>query len=221
MFRGYRADMIFEWRRYTLRPGLRDTFVSLFEQHFVESQEEVGIGVAGMFTDLDQPDLIHWMRKFPDMEARRRSLEAFYLHSTAWKTHRDAANATMIDSDDVLLLRPLPVPDQPAPGQGVPDTRAPGQPEGGEPFFELTICHVTPGFRPDFLQKLSPVLAFETEHAENTFPALPVRTVNAVLWLTRTPEAQTPTPRAPDLAPWLTAPVERHRLAPTPCSALR
>jgi hypothetical protein len=29
------------------------------------------------------------------------------LHSEAWRKHRDAANDTMIDSDNVLLLRPV------------------------------------------------------------------------------------------------------------------
>ncbi|MEU0397925.1 hypothetical protein ABZ208_35265 [Streptomyces sp. NPDC006208] len=38
------------------------------------------------------------------MTRRRRSLEAFYT-GPVWRKHRDAANATMIDSDDVLLLR--------------------------------------------------------------------------------------------------------------------
>ena len=39
------------------------------------------------------------------MATRAQALEAFY-DGPVWKEHRDAANATMIDSDNVLLLRP-------------------------------------------------------------------------------------------------------------------
>jgi hypothetical protein len=46
-----------------------------------------------------------WLRGFADMAARARGLQGFY-GGPVWAAHRDAANATMIDSDDVLLLRP-------------------------------------------------------------------------------------------------------------------
>jgi hypothetical protein len=39
------------------------------------------------------------------MRTRRESLASFY-DGPVWSAHRDAANATMLDSDDVLLLRP-------------------------------------------------------------------------------------------------------------------
>jgi hypothetical protein len=61
--------------------------------------------VLGQFGDLDRPDRFVWLRGFPDMPQRARSLAAFY-GGPIWQVHRDAANATMIDSDDVLLLRP-------------------------------------------------------------------------------------------------------------------
>lgn len=60
----------------------------------------------GHFRDLDDADAFVWLRGFPRFEERAAALECFYLQSEAWKRHRDAANDTMIDSDDVLLLRP-------------------------------------------------------------------------------------------------------------------
>jgi hypothetical protein len=39
------------------------------------------------------------------MSDRARGLAAFY-DGPVWRRHRNAANATMVDSDDVLLLRP-------------------------------------------------------------------------------------------------------------------
>jgi hypothetical protein len=59
------------------------------------------------FHDLDDPDRFVWFRGFKDMAARKAALTEFYEHSEAWRTHGPSANATMIDSSNVLLLRPL------------------------------------------------------------------------------------------------------------------
>ncbi|WP_020422139.1 putative quinol monooxygenase [Amycolatopsis sp. ATCC 39116] len=95
---------LFELRQYTLHPGRRDELVALFDREFVESQAEVGMRVYGQFRDLDDPDRFVWIRGFPDASRRAESLAAFYERHPAWLKHREAANATMADSDDVLLL---------------------------------------------------------------------------------------------------------------------
>jgi hypothetical protein len=95
-----------ELRQYTLRGGRRDTLVRLFEREFVTTQEAAGIQVFGRFVDLDDPDRFVWMRGFESLEARAPALSAFY-RGPVWAEHREAANATMVDSDNVLLLRPL------------------------------------------------------------------------------------------------------------------
>src|SRR5471030_2209436 len=100
------ALAVLELRQYTLHPGHRDELIALFEREFVETQEAVGSHVLGTFRDLDAPDRFVWLRGFADMAARADALGAFY-GGPAWQRHRDAANATMVDSDDVLLLRPL------------------------------------------------------------------------------------------------------------------
>src|SRR5512146_96086 len=96
---------ILELRQYALHPGKRDALIELFEREFIETQAAAGIHVIGQFKDLDEPDSFVWMRGFPDMPRRKRALQAFY-EGPAWKRHREAANATMIDSGNVLLLRP-------------------------------------------------------------------------------------------------------------------
>src|SRR5260370_32825777 len=96
---------VVELRRYALHPGGRDVLIPLFEREFIESQESCGMVPIGHYRDLDDPNSFVWFRGFADMETRRGALEAFYT-SPAWLDHRDAANATMIDSDNVLLLRP-------------------------------------------------------------------------------------------------------------------
>ncbi len=149
---------VVELRQYTLKPGQREVLVDLFETHFVESQEELGMGVLGSFYDLDRPDRFVWIRGFRDLASRLSGLEAFYRHSVAWKTYGPAANETMIDSDDVYLLRPT------RPISGL----RPRPPVGTTVRSDTTfVC--TFGDAPGEV-----LAAFETEPAPNNFPALPV-----------------------------------------------
>lgn len=110
-------DNVFELRQYTLRGGQRDTLISIFEQHFIESQDALGAAVLGVFRDLGDPDRLVWIRGFRDMSVRRQALESFY-GGPVWRTYGPAANATMIDSANVLLLRPA------SPGQGLAELPA-------------------------------------------------------------------------------------------------
>lgn len=96
---------IVELRQYTLHPGQRDALIELFDREFIETQEAVGMTVIGQFRDLERRDCFVWLRGFPDMPSRGASLKAFY-EGPAWLAHHDRANATMIDSDNVLLLEP-------------------------------------------------------------------------------------------------------------------
>ncbi|WUW25638.1 NIPSNAP family protein [Streptomyces sp. NBC_01463] len=152
---------VVELRQYTLHPEARETLTELFEREFVTGQQSAGITVGGRFRDLDDPDRFVWLRAFPDMAHRRRALEAFYT-GPVWREFRDAANATMVDSDDVLLLR--------GPGYTPP-------PAAREVL--ATICHPADaaGFEAYAARHLGPEHALHrTEHAENDYPLLPVRT---------------------------------------------
>ncbi|SEF60502.1 NIPSNAP protein [Nonomuraea solani] len=217
--------MIYELRRYTLHPGRRDTLIELFEREFVEGQEATGMRVTGSFRDPDAPDTFTWLRAFPDMPSRRAALTAFY-GGPVWQANRDAANATMIDSDDVLLLRPA--------GPEFPSWDRPpvGATAGPPALYVATIYHVEDGFAELFAGKAVPVLTeagvppvacLESEHAENDFPRLPVRTgENVFVWFARfdTPEEEREVD-LPFLDPLLTAAPERLRLRPTARSSLR
>jgi hypothetical protein len=183
---------VLELRRYALRPGARDTLIELFDREFVETQEELGMQLLGQFRDLDNPDSFVWLRGFADMKARKRGLEAFY-GGHVWRANAAVANATMIDSDNVLLLRPL---------RGLelePLTRAPAGSTAIPPgLFVITIYplmgSVADAFADFFLRELQPAFAeaeisvlatYATEHSENTFPALPVREGEDVfVWMT-------------------------------------
>jgi hypothetical protein len=195
-------DNILELRQYTLHPGQRDVLVDLFERELVESQEATGMSIIGTFHDLDRPDRFVWLRGFPDMESRAAALSAFY-GGPVWRAHRAAANATMVDSDNVLLLRPA------GPRPGFDLTGAVRPPVGARPPSSVIFATICYGERPEPL--IDPLASFETEPAENNFPALPVRTGEHVfVWFSRSP-GRDPLPST----------VERLRLAPTARSLLR
>jgi len=231
------AHQVFELRQYSLRAGQRERLVELFEREFIESQEALGIGLPGQFRDLDDPDRFVWLRSFPDMEARAQALAAFY-DGPVWRAHREQANATMLDSDDVLLLRPLQAfalqqLQRPAPGE-----RAPAG------LLSATICPLEPAqakalardfdaqLRPRLQQHGAPVLAsFVTEPARNNFPRLPVREGDCVLvWCAAFADAaaqvelEATLAADPAIGAWvarLAALPQTLRLAPTPRSLLR
>ena len=176
---------IVELRMYALHPGRRDELIELFEREFIEPQEAVGMQVLGQFHDLDDPNQFVWLRGFNDMSAREKSLHAFY-NGPVWKAHRDAANATMIDSDNVLLLRPIHA------SAGFSFTNGSRPPRGSRAarngFVSATIYYfdrpATSEFiryfentmRPELVSSGAEILAtFITEDSPNTFPRLPVR----------------------------------------------
>jgi hypothetical protein len=190
---------VVELRQYTLVPGKRETLIALFEREFIETQEATGMTIIGQFRDVNNPDRFVWLRGFSDMEARAVQLGEFY-GGPVWKAHRDAANATMIDSDNVLLLRPT------SPGSGFHLAQAvraaPGSNTEREDFVVATIYHLgkTGGadfaaffereFRPQLAKVGISVLAsYITETHPNTFPRLPVREdANVFVWFSHFPD---------------------------------
>jgi hypothetical protein len=43
-----------ELRQYSLAPGGREALISLFEEHFIESQEATGMIIIGQFRDFGE-----------------------------------------------------------------------------------------------------------------------------------------------------------------------
>lgn len=191
-------DAVIELRRYTLHPGRRDALIDLFDRHLVEPQEEVGMHVIGQFRDLDDPDQFVWLRGFDGMRGRVRGLEAFY-GGPVWRTHREAANATMRDSSNALLLAPVVL------GPAYPDLGAPRPPVGATAVPASVVTATVADRRdPDgqalvdlFTGTVQPILAdtgaelaaaFVTDPSPNDFPALPVRAAHVLVWLARFPD---------------------------------
>jgi hypothetical protein len=213
---------ILELRQYTLRPGARDVLIDLFDSELVEPQEDAGMDIIGQFRDLDRPDRFVWLRGFTTMPGRAESLAAFY-GGPVWKTHSAAANATMIASDDVLLLRPA------VRGSAFALARERRPPIGSEDrargLVAAVVTQLEEGSETYFERVVAPAIArgggsilgsFVTEPSENTFPALPVRENERVfVWFAGFPDLGTPVPPAA-----LSRATEVLRLAPTSRSLL-
>ena len=167
---------IVELRQYTLHPGARDALIRIFDAHFVEGQERCGMRVIGQFRDLDRPERFVWLRGFADMEARTRALEAFY-GGPVWKEHGPAANTTMVDHTDVLLLRPV----DGAAGFRLDSARRPDGDAGdaGGGVVVATIDHLEGVLAPETVaaarEDRHALAQLVTETARNGFPRLPVR----------------------------------------------
>jgi hypothetical protein len=168
---------VVELRQYTLRPGRRDELIHLFEREFIESQEALGMDLFGLFRDAGRPDRFVWLRGFHDMASRKEALERFY-GGPVWQAHGEAANDTMIDSDNVMLLRPA------QPGSGFDSemarvsgpllcrTRSFSGSEECSAFGYLFLKEIQ---RHSATKEGILIAAFVTEPSANTYPKLPVR----------------------------------------------
>jgi hypothetical protein len=180
---------VIELRQYTLKPGQRDVLIELFEREFVEGLEAHPMRLVGLFRDLDRPDRLVWIRGFTDMPTRAQALSDFY-GGPVWREHRAAANATMIDSDNVLLLRPLhedtafpdaplPPPDSPPRARGVVEARLLyAATEIPAARVEAAVAALDAALRKVGGTRLAVLVS---EHARNDFPSLPVREGEHVL----------------------------------------
>jgi hypothetical protein len=210
----------------------------------------VGPGTTGgriiaQFRDLNDPDRFVWLRGFQDMSARKQALSGFY-GGPVWRAHRAAANETMVDSSDVLLLRPVRKDSGFAESVPRPAVGSPAHPDS----VVLATVYQLPRpvdaeFREFFEQQVMPVMAesgavpvavFETEPAENDFPALPVHVGQHVLvWFAVLPDVKAYRKHVaalesspdwtgsvlPELVRSLVVAPQRLLLAPTARSALR
>ena len=175
---GHRCDIV-EFRQYELLPGRRDELIELFDREFVEPQEQLGIHVIGQFRDVDRPTRFTWLRGFASMPSRRAALTGFYLDGAAWAEHGPAANATMVDSDNVLLLRPVPDAPRLCAHTG-PRAAAGGRPTT-DAVVTVTVHHLDADTDAATLwpqavggNAAGVVGVLQSEHGENTFPQLPV-----------------------------------------------
>jgi len=183
---------VVELRRYTITDGGREHFARYFETYFPDAFQQLGAIIFGEFLERNNPSMFTWIRGFQDIDARATVNAAFY-YGPLWKEHRSKMNDLLIDSDNVLLLRPL----NPEGGISVlPAVNPVSEPQGAQGVVVAQIFAVDANNLEKFTQQAESIFAtyrsaglreagtLVTLDVPNNFPQLPVRTDGPYLvWL--------------------------------------
>lgn len=183
---------VFEFRRYTIKEGERTHFAQYFESYFPEAFQQLGALAFGQFYERDKPCGFTWIRGFKDMDERAKVNAAFY-YGPLWKEHSATMNEILVDSDNVLLLRPL------SPERGLtllPAVDPITETKGAQGVVIAQLFSIKAGNLEAFAQSAEATFArlraagvrevgvLVTLDAANNFPQLPVRTDGPYLiWL--------------------------------------
>ncbi len=187
-----RDFQVVELRRYTIKPEERQNFALYFESYFPEAFEQLGAIVFGQFLSRDDDSLFIWLRGFRDMYARATVNGAFY-YGPLWREHSGRMNRHLIDSDNVLLLRPL------SPERSIPVFPAVDpveEPDGADGIVIAQIFAITPNELETAAKQAENIFAryraagmheagvLVTLDTPNNFPQHPIRTDGPFLvWL--------------------------------------
>jgi quinol monooxygenase YgiN len=177
---------VFELRSYQTQPGRRDDLIAMFEASFLDAYEAGGARIVATFTDVDDPNRWVWIRAFRDAASRGGALNAFYT-SPAWRAKAAAANATIADTSNVLLLQPW-----------TGSAMSSGPPEASTALIVATVYVLTAAseeaFASFFAREIVPVLrdlgalpfaTFATDRSPNSFLRQQVRGDTVFVTLTR------------------------------------
>jgi hypothetical protein len=183
---------VIEFRRYTIRDGERKHFAQYFESYFPEAFQQLGALAIGEFLERQNQTGFTWLRAFHTMDDRAKANAQFY-YGPLWKEHKTTLNNLMVDSDNVLLLRPL----HPEKGLTVlPAVDPVTEPEGAQGIIVAQIFAIKPSRQEEFAGQAEAAFAgyrideiheagtLVTLDEKNNFPQLPVRTDGPYLvWL--------------------------------------
>jgi hypothetical protein len=182
---------VIEFRRYTIKEGEREHFAEYFD-YFPEAFQQMGAIVFGEFFERKNPVGFTWMRGFKNTDARAIINSSFY-YGPLWREHASTMNSLMVDSNNVLLLRPLTT------ARGVPVLPAVDpikERKGAQGVVVAQIFAVKPNSLDDFAKQAEETFVtyraagareagvLVTLDVPNNFPQLPVRTDGPYLvWL--------------------------------------
>lgn len=186
------AYPVIELRRYTLVDGAASHFSRSFETWFPEAFQQLGALVLGHFFERGEVERFTWLRGYPDMAARAAVNTAFY-DGPVWQEHKATLNQWILDSDNVLLLRPLHAGSAiPA----IPSVDPVTEPGGANGIAVLQIFPVREGALDACAQAADPWFAsyqgrgvteagiLATLDEANNFPRHPIRTDGTFLvWM--------------------------------------
>ncbi len=188
-----------EFRRYLVKQEERTHFTQYFESYFPEAFQQLGAIAAGSFLERNNPSGFTWIRAFHTIDNRAVVNAAFY-YGSVWNEHRNTLNGLMIDSDNVLLLRPL------SRERGIvilPAVDPIAEPNGAQGIIVAQIFSIKPDSGEVFAKEAEPAFAgyraggareagvLVTLDVKNNFPQLPIRTDGSYLvWLGILKDAQ-------------------------------
>ena len=174
---------VVELRRYAIRPGERERFARCFDGYFPEAFQQLGAIVFGQFLERANESWFTWLRGFPSLDARAEINGEFY-DGGLWKEHAAQTNQRILDSDNVLLLRPL------GPGRGLsvlPVVDLGADVAGAAGVVVLQIFAIKPGEEAELERSAEEAFAaykaagaheaavLVTLDVPNNFPRLPIR----------------------------------------------
>lgn len=208
---------VVEFRRYTIKGGEREHFAIYFESYFPEAFQQMGAIAFGQFFERGNPVGFTWLRGFKNTDARG-IINARFYYGPLWKEHSSTMNSLMVDSDNVLLLRPL------NPERGIPVLPAVDpvkEGKGAQGVVVAQIFAVKPKGVDAFARQAEEMFAsyraagareagvLVTLDVPNNFPQLPVRTDGPyIVWLgivkdSKTLETQFASPAERSMQPLL------------------
>ena len=187
-----RDFQVFEFRRYKVKEGEREHFALYFDTYFPDAFQQLGAIVAGSLLERGNRDGFTWIRGFHTIDDRAVANAAFY-YGSLWNEHRDTLNNLMVDSDNVLLLRPL------SPEHSIitlPAVDPVTEPDGARGIVVAQVFAVKPNSVDAFAKAAETTFAeyraagareagiLLTLDVKNNFPQLPIRTDGPFLvWL--------------------------------------
>jgi hypothetical protein len=202
--------MIVDIRDYTMVPGGRAKLIERFERLFMDEQERLGAKMLGVFVDADDDSRAIWLRAMPDMDTRQRVLTAFYSDGTMWKQHRDEANTWFVDTDNVLLVRPVGELAAPATTDSTIGMYTHVRPQPLPDDTAAKLQRDVAGAITDAGGRL--LATFATDPVDNNYPKHPIRTgEHGLVWFATFSAYK----------PLAIAQVEQRRLIPTARSRMR
>ncbi len=163
----------------------QERFLDYFEEHYLESQEVLGMRIWGQFRDLESPHRFVWLRGYRTMEERLSGLRHFYTSPLWVETGPEAVSMLTERASHIHFLEPVEAGDgfaahwsRPVLASEAPDKESRGvlaayvfSADDGLPELVRTIRSTT-------LTRLSehggvPVGLFRSSDEANNFPILP------------------------------------------------
>lgn len=94
--------MILEIRHYTIKPGLREDFITFFESQNRQALRDAGMLVFGPLRDLENKNKVHWIRAFSSLEDREQKKASFY-DGPVWNKDIEPIAMAMIEHYEAEL----------------------------------------------------------------------------------------------------------------------